>query len=455
MDVQGRVLVVTGFGALWLSVGAAGPTSAQDATAQAIAAAEAADLDSQSIGHTEAGRLEHAFAVEPRDDLAVVRPNRFGTRELVGLLYRASDAVARASPGSRLAVGDLSSEHGGPLAPHESHQTGRDADVSFFVLDPDGQPIPQGLFVEIGDAGTGRRGDTTVRFDDARNWALLVAFVDDPMAEVQHVLIAGHLRQRLLDYGRVIGAAEDAIHRVELVTAPIRGSERHDNHFHVRIYCSVGDRPECLDRPPLHPWYDGTPSPRAVEAARAADAQRAVALRRQQELERQADASLRDAQTRERARDVQRSVELEREPARQALLERARATLLTQQERRAILETRRAEAELRRQQAHMVADENGRARAVIAAERRWIEAERRRAAGLRAAAQRRDADERRRAAAARAAERRDAALVRRSAAQVAATDRRAAQLLRRSEQLARARYAARRGRPPADEPGAP
>src|SRR5690349_4107684 len=178
---------------------------------------------------------------------------------MVGLLQRAADAVARAAPGAKLAVGDISAEAGGHLSPHVSHQSGRDADIGFFVIDAEGRPVPQSMFTEVAADGTARRGTAVYRFDDARNWALLVAFVDDPMAEVQHVLVVSHLRERLFAYARSITAPEDQIRRVELITDPIRGSERHDDHFHVRIYCPLGDRPQCLDRPPLHPWYDGTP----------------------------------------------------------------------------------------------------------------------------------------------------------------------------------------------------
>ncbi len=405
-------------------------------------------FDSQSIGHTEGGRLDHAFVLESRDGLASLRSNHFGTRELVGLLSRASDAVARSAPGSILAVGDLSSEHGGPLAPHGSHQTGRDADVGFYVLDGQSQPLPQGTLVEIAQDGTGRRLGATVRFDDARNWALLIALVDDPMAEVQHVLIVAHLRRRLLEYGKAIEAPEDAYRRVELVTAPIRGSENHDDHFHVRIYCSVGDRPECLDRPPLHPWYDGTPSPAAVEAARAADLQRAAALRRQQALERQADMALRTAEERQRARELLREAELAREPTRQEALERVRAARLTQEQRLALGEVRRAELAARMDASRAVAQERGRSVELNGDAQRWESAERRRAARLRDENRRAEADERRRAVLAQAQQRRDALLQRSGDAQVRTNERRAAQLMRRSEQLARerARIAAQRMR---------
>lgn len=421
------------------------PTRAQDAPASPT---DEGDFDSQSIGHTEAGSLLHAFALESRDTLASVRSNHFGTRELVGLLERAADSVAREAPGSILAVGDLSSEHGGPLAPHGSHQAGRDADVGFYVLDERGQQLPQAVLVPLGADGTGPRLGATVRFDDARNWALLVAFVDDPTAEVQHVLIVEPLRQRLLAYGRSIQTPEDAFHRVELVTAPIRGSENHDSHFHVRIYCSVGDRPECLDRPPLFPWYDGTPSPDALEAVRVADLQRAAALRRQQAVERRADFALRTAEERQEAREAARAEELAREPTRQEALERVRAARLTVEQRLTLAVVRRAEAGLRAETMRLAAQERGREAALSADERAWIAGEQRRAARLREQTRRAEADEQRRALAARAAARRAGLLEQRSSAQARANERRAAALMRRSELLARerARAAAQRTR---------
>ena len=446
---------------LWVagtaSYGEAQGPEAIGAGAEAYAGETTIDADSQSVGHSDDGRIEHPFTVETGDRLVALRPSRFGTRELVGLLHRAADYVARASPGARLAVGDLSSETGGPLAPHGSHQSGRDADVGFYMIDAGGRPVPQGMFTRVVEDGTARRGSARYVFDDARNWQLLVAFVDDPMAEVQHVLLAPHLRNRLLEHARATEAPEDQIRRVTLVTEQIRGSENHDDHFHVRIYCSVGDRPQCLDRPPLHPWYDGTPSPRAVAAARVADLQRAAALRRQQEHERRAEQMLARGRALEEAREHARAQELLREPSRQEQAERRRAAALSRDERRAIVELRGLEREAAREQARGRGAELGRAAELAADERRWIAAERRRAdrlrasgrraeaeeraraAQLRASIRRAEAEERRRAARLRASEERAAAMLRRGAAQQAADRRRANQLLQRSEQLERDR----------------
>lgn len=435
MEVSFARMAAAGLGAALAVLGAAAPGAAQDVVAMAD---DELPADSQSIGYTDDGQLEHPFALESSDRLVSVTRNHYGTRELVGLLYRAADAVARKHPGSILGVGDLSAETGGHLAPHGSHQSGRDADVGFYVTDDSGREVPRGMFREVAADGS-VRGPGGYHFDEARNWALLVAFVDDPMAEVQYVLIESHLRQRLLDYAHSIDAPEDQIHRVEIVTKHIRGSENHDDHFHVRIYCSIGDRPQCLDEPPLHPWYYGTPSPDAVAAARVADLQRAAALRRAQRQQRRAIAELLRGQALAEERIEIMARELAREPSRQELAERRRAARLTRDERRALMEQRQAEAELRREEAAQQAAEHGRAADLAAEERRWEEAERRRAARLRANARRFAERERRRAAELRTANRRARALLRRAERQRAADRRRARQLLERSERLGRER----------------
>jgi len=396
------------------------------------------DADSQSIGATEDGRLEHAFALESRDGLVALRTNRFGTRELVGLLERAADAMAREAPGSVLAVGELSAEHGGHLPPHGSHQSGRDADVGYFALDAAGEPVPQAVLTTFDARGEARRGGETLHFDDARNWALFVALVDDLAAEVQHILIASHLRARLLAYGAQSGAPEEVRRRVGLVTEPIRGSEVHDDHLHVRIYCAVGDRPACLDRPPLHPWYEGTPSPEAVEAARAADALRAAAQRRAQAEARLAERALQLEAQQQTVRERARADALARELRRQVDRERARAARLSADERRTLAALRASEEALRREVSGRAPTAPGVDRGAELEAARWEEAERRRAARLREQLRRAEVDERRRAEAARRAAQRDAALARRAESLRLASERRAQQLLRRAESLAAA-----------------
>ncbi len=86
------------------------------------------------------------------------------------VLHRAADRVARKHRGSVLFVGDMSAKKGGYLPGHNSHQSGRDADVGFYVMNAKGKPINPKRFIAFGADGRARDLDWA-RFDDARNLA--------------------------------------------------------------------------------------------------------------------------------------------------------------------------------------------------------------------------------------------------------------------------------------------
>ena len=61
---------------------------------------------------------------------------RVGDKTLVDLLHMAALEMRKTYPDTvPLVVGDLSARDGGPLPPHQSHQSGRDADVAMYPLD--------------------------------------------------------------------------------------------------------------------------------------------------------------------------------------------------------------------------------------------------------------------------------------------------------------------------------
>lgn len=184
------------------------------------------------------------------------------------MLRYAGAYVASRAPGARLTVGDLSRHHGGRFRPHRSHQSGRDVDVGFYILTDVGAAIEPDRFFEFRADGTSRH-DATWRFDDARNWALVEAFVTNTIAPVQYAFVSRELRRRLLDYGAAHGADPETLARAETVLWQPTSGGRHRDHFHVRIYCDPGDRPRCRDEAPHHPWTTGS-SALAAAAARAA-----------------------------------------------------------------------------------------------------------------------------------------------------------------------------------------
>lgn len=259
------------------ATGTVARVTAERVTVRRRARHEASDpppsTNSISVGRHNAGRLLFSRALLDSEHVRLKRPDggtNHGTDEMVALIERAAAQVAERYPGHRLTVGDLSRHRGGRFSPHRSHRTGRDADIGFYVVDTDGNPVHLDRFVDMRPDGTSRR-DPSHRFDVERNWALVEALVGQTDVPVQYMFVWRPLRQRLLDHAASIGAPQELIDRAAIVLdQPSRGG-RHDDHFHTRIYCAADDRPRCLDEQPFHAWVPH-PSPEEMVAIRAASA---------------------------------------------------------------------------------------------------------------------------------------------------------------------------------------
>jgi penicillin-insensitive murein endopeptidase len=161
---------------------------------------------------------------------------RWGLEPLVTMIDRAARQVRRQFPDAVTSVGHLSRPGGGDLDRHHSHESGRDADVGFFVRTVGGQPLLGSHFVAFEADGKAPTWPGAY-FDDAKNWALVSALVTDPEAHVTHIFVAAPLRARLLAYAERMGApAAIRMHAAELLQQP-HGALPHDDHFHVRIGC--------------------------------------------------------------------------------------------------------------------------------------------------------------------------------------------------------------------------
>lgn len=220
----------------------------------ALPAGPAAVAGPCSVGFPWDGTLPGGVALQPN---ALLRTSPhclgggrfFGTPELVGMLARSALTVA-----SRLTVGELSPAGGGYALGHKSHTNGRDADVAFYLAATDGSPVEANGYLEVGADGATAHG---VLFDDARNWALVRAWLTDPVARVQYVFVEEHLRARLLAEALREGASTDLQERAaHTLMQPPRG-DPHRDHFHVRVFCDARDRPNCRDKGPYWPWYEG------------------------------------------------------------------------------------------------------------------------------------------------------------------------------------------------------
>src|SRR5262249_23660969 len=126
-----------------------------------------------------------------------------------------------------------------------------DVDIGFYVQNAlTKKPLLADHFVPFKGDGTAPSWPGAV-FDDARNWALVAAIVEDARVRVTHIFVATPLRARLMAYAEKIGAPHSVrVHASELLAQP-RGSLPHDDHFHVRIGCPNG-MTECVENPTAH-----------------------------------------------------------------------------------------------------------------------------------------------------------------------------------------------------------
>jgi hypothetical protein len=189
-----------------------------------------------SVGHPSAGFLINGARMPAGDDWVLTAPNHvYATTETIEQLRHCASRVRAEHPGSApVRLGSLSGKGGGRIPPHDSHRTGRDADVYFF-RQPDAK---------------WNAAATREDIDLARTWALLRCFVTD--CDVDFVLIDRVVEGWLEDYALGAGEpgawihsvfhdAEDANHDREK-QAVVREAPGHVAHMHVRFVSPAARR---------------------------------------------------------------------------------------------------------------------------------------------------------------------------------------------------------------------
>jgi len=204
-------------------------------------------LLSLSGGYPNDGWQLRGKRLRPARELRIREASRervYGHPALVLMLGRSARDVAKAAPHSVLLVGDLSAKLGGPLSGHRSHQSGRDADVAFYVTDLRGKPVPSTDYVAFDGDGNAKDGRPLL-FDDERNWLLVQSWARDRRAGLSHIFVSWPLRDRLLTYARSQPRfAPYVVQATALLKQPENG-EAHDDHFHVRITCPPDETEIC------------------------------------------------------------------------------------------------------------------------------------------------------------------------------------------------------------------
>ena len=201
----------------------------------------------QSAGAPNKGRLYGGEKLASSKSVEVRGGGHaYGLPDLVRVLRRAAAKVSGKHKGSVLYVGDLSAKNGGALLGHNSHQSGRDADVGFYMVSEKGKHVNPHRFVAFGSDGRPRGGEV-VRFDDERNWAFVEALLSDTKTDVRYLFVSSGLRTRLLKYAAKKNVAKDLYAKAAAALMSPADADVHDDHFHVRIACPERMRATCVE----------------------------------------------------------------------------------------------------------------------------------------------------------------------------------------------------------------
>lgn len=216
---------------------------------------------SRSLGSSTRGQLVHGAYLAPVGDHWRIltrqraRHLNYGSDALIALIQDAAETVAAAHPESVLLVGNIGAPHGGAIRYSVSHHNGKDADLAFYATDPDGVPVDAPDLLIFNDNGQSRAYQGYYRFDVARNWSLVEALINSRAAEIQYLFISNGLRKLLLDHAREIGAADALIAQAETLLRQPGVKAPHDDHLHIRIFCSMEDlMVGCEDFGAMHAW---------------------------------------------------------------------------------------------------------------------------------------------------------------------------------------------------------
>jgi penicillin-insensitive murein endopeptidase len=152
----------------------------------------------------------------------------------------AADVAQRAPGGAPLFIGDLSAKTGGRIPGHDSHRTGRDVDLLFFVMTPSGVPVPSPGFVRFEGDGLALPSGSKdyLRIDIDREWLLLRSLLTSPEIGVQFMFVCHEVEALLIDHARALGEPDELVARAETVMLQPSDSLRHDDHVHLRIACA-------------------------------------------------------------------------------------------------------------------------------------------------------------------------------------------------------------------------
>lgn len=185
------------------------------------------------------------------------RNTRYGHPTMLALLMHASAYVSRTHPDAVLAIGNIAYKNGGDIRWSVSHNSGRDADLAFYVRDAmTGEAVDAAPDLMMFDDEGKSTDQVGYLFDVERNWQLVRGLLDKhDTIQIQYIFVSDGLKALLLTHALEIGEPEEVIAMANDVLRQPAEALPHDDHFHLRLACDLEDRLRgCVDSGPRWSW---------------------------------------------------------------------------------------------------------------------------------------------------------------------------------------------------------
>lgn len=167
--------------------------------------------------------------------------HHWGLPRLVKTVEAAAEHMAKVAPeGAPLVVGDLSARYGGKIPGHNSHRSGRDVDLLYYVTTPAGASVPCPGFVHLAADGLAYVPESGefVRFDVARQWELVKFLLTSREIGVQFMFVSRAIEALLIEYALARAEPLSLVNQAQTVLLQPTDSMPHDDHLHLRIACA-------------------------------------------------------------------------------------------------------------------------------------------------------------------------------------------------------------------------
>ena len=178
----------------------------------------------------------------------------YGTPNLIKILVDTARTMEKKYPGTIMYLGNLGLKEGGDIPYSVSHNAGRDADIAFYLTDSNGNQVHPNNMYKVGARMIAHSPEGELTFDVDKNTSLIETLLTHPKIHIQFIFAAKHISSAVQKELVRRGASEELLARFE---NSVQNQAAHNDHFHIRIYCSPEDIcAGCMDKSTIHEYQD-------------------------------------------------------------------------------------------------------------------------------------------------------------------------------------------------------